>query len=133
MKKFLLVGLLAVLVAGCAMPGTGLVDEESVLIAAERTKRERERTRREELKTKQYQMYYINRGPEAESLAGIATEGGPAAEVAAAGVSSAAPPGAVFAPVTSPGAAPVDATIIAPAKPDPVCGWAPVGVTVCPE
>ena len=115
------------------MPGTGLVDEKSVLIAAERTKRETERTKREELKTKQFQLYYLTRGPEAESLAGIATEGGPAAEVAAAGVSSAAPPGAVFAPVTTPAPAPAEEAIISPAKPDPVCGWAPVGVTVCPE
>jgi hypothetical protein len=143
MKIFLLVGLLAFVLAGCAMPGAGLVDEKSgaglvdeksVLITAERTKREIERTRREELKTEQFKMYYGNRGPEAESLAGIAAEGGPAADVAAAEVSSAAPPGAVFRqPVPRSGKKSElkKEALIKPAA-DPVCGeWVPPGLMLC--
>jgi hypothetical protein len=123
----------ALFLSGCARPG--MVEEKSVLAAMEKTKQEVQITKREELKTQQFGWYYKNRGPEAESLASIAADGGVAAEVAAAGVSSAAPPGAVFAPDPLLGRkrSREEEHLIAPNKPDPVCSWAPVGMTVCPQ
>jgi hypothetical protein len=130
MKKIFAYSILAVaalFLYGCA----GLVDEQSVLSAMETTKQEEQRTKRAELKTKQFEMYYTVRAPEAESLAVIAAEGGRASKVAAAGVSSAAPPGAVFSPAPPPRRKRRE-TLVAPAIPDPVCSWAPVGI-VCPQ
>ena len=121
----------ALFLSGCAR--SGLVDENSVLKAMEKTKQEEQRTKRAELKTQQFGMYYENRAPEVKSLAAIAEAGGVAAEVAAAGVSSAAPPGAVFAPVPPQDDAPQEKEVlVTPDRPDPVCSWAPIGV-VCPK
>lgn len=125
-----LTGLLLFALAGCAGP----VDEKNIFIAAERTKREVERTERERLKTQQFKMYYNNRGPEAKSLADIAAGDGPAAEVAAAEVSSAAPPGAVFrqpVPRSEKKSEPKEESLVKPDA-DPVCGpWAPAGLVLC--
>ena len=137
MKKIFVYSILVVAVLfsyGCAGPGKGMVDEKSVLTAMEKTKQEEQRTKRAELKTKQFELYYTVRGPESESLAAIAAEGGRASKVAAAGVSSAAPPGAVFSPAPPPrGKRSKDVEkIIKPATPDPVCSWAPIGV-MCPQ
>ena len=135
MKKIFLIAILAISVCGCSLHQPGMVNEQSVLSAMEKTKQEEQRTKRAALKTKQFEMYYTVRGPEAESLVAIAAEGGRASKVAAAGVSSAAPPGAVFAPVSPPRkkrSMEAEKTITTPASPDPVCSWAPIGV-VCPQ
>ena len=131
MYVYSVLALATLFLSGCA----GLVDEKSVLKEIEKTKQQEQITKREALKTQQFGMYYKNRAPEAESLAAIAEAGGVAAEVAAAGVSSAAPPGAVFAPVTPEVAGKNNdegKPLITPDKPDPVCNWAP-GWVVCPQ